>query len=362
MSSYTPCLKLKSNELDALKKLDKDLLEYVLPLFDIPRNLKDGDTTESVFKYATNAIKKLEKWWDKEKEIIIDSYDIPTILDDHGNNIYASLINTFILSGFATIPVVALNRDESHNDSVVLLNQTYGFQKIAIRLDLDDMSDLSLIKDDLSLLINTFPDSSYILILDVRLIKSQADLDAIVDTCTDFLDDLKADRETSIDKIVVTASAISTYIAKPNMEIEIPRYEAELFNKLQLQHEDISYGDYGIIGPDYSDQVIPEHLMPDVSTPKLIYTDNDQFHVFKGGSFKRHERGYEQFHDLAKKVTELNCFRGSPYSEGDKFIDLKSKTNNSPSSQGHWYQNLNIAHISFVLKDFLSIRVSISSI
>ena len=350
---YFACLKLKSNEIDAIKDLDLNLLENVTPLFDIPRNLKDTNNIDSAYKYITNGIKKLDKWWDKGKQLILDCYDLPTLLDQNNLNIYSDLLNTFLLSGYKVVPVLALNRDKSHNNSVINLAKTNFFETVALRLDHDDIDDFSLCKKEIESLINSLPLSKFIIILDIRLIKDNSELKKSMSACMDFLDDLSSHPTIKNYNTAITSSSIKSYIAKPNTTPQIPRYESNIYTHLISKHPELNYGDYGIIGPDYSDEVIPDYLMPDVSTPKLIYTEEKLFHIFKGGSFKRSDRHYNQFHDLALKVVNLNCYRNQSYSKGDAFIDQKSITDNQPSSQGHWYKHLNNAHMTYILCDFL---------
>lgn len=350
---YYPCLKLKINEIGALKNIEKSCLSNITPVFDIPRNIKDGDSEKSAMKYINNAIKKMDKWWNKSKPFAIDCYDLPTLKDQAGNNIYKRVLETLESNGYNLIPVVALNRDRSHNDAVQYLYQSKKYEKIILRLDLDDISDYSTCSSDIEDIFAAFSHSRFVIFLDIRFIKSEKQLTQIKALCEEFVSDFKSNHSDRSDEIVVSSSSIPAYVSKPNSQLEIHRHEKDLYYSLKEDIPDLIFSDYGIIGPDYTDALIPDHLMQEVSTPKLIYTSCDVYHVFKGGSFKRHERARNQFHDLADNVCKLDCFRGPEYSTGDKFIYSKSITNDNPSSQGHWYQHLNIAHMTYIIKSFL---------
>ena len=326
---YFPCLKLKANEIGAIQNIEPSLLCKITPFFDIPKNIKEGDSEESALKYVNNAIKKMDKWWNKKKPFAIDCYDIPTIKDQSGFNIYKNILQVLSDYDYNIIPVIALNRDASHNIAVKHIHASKKYEEIILRLDIDDISDYSSCRDDIEDLFSYFNQSKFTIFLDIRLIKTNEHLRQVQKICKEFIFDFNLDHNKRNDKIVISSSSIPAYIAKPKDRIKIERFEKDLYFHLKTEEPRIIFSDYGIIGPDYTDNLIPDYLMQEVSTPKLIYTCHDIFHVFKGGSFRRHERGYNQFHDLAAEVCNLDCYRKSGYRGRSKFCVSQSQVNMS---------------------------------
>jgi hypothetical protein len=345
---YIPFLKLKINELGALNKLEDELLENLIPFFDIAKPSKLN--WENVEKVINDCEVRLSKDWGEEKKFYIDSYDIPDSIRIRGMHVYQYLLNKFLKFNF--IPVVGINRNIDHNNSAFEFIKSNNIQKVAIRFNIDDFLDYKLIEEEFLNLLNLAEDNfRFDIIFDYRYLKNIDNLDFEINQLKKFLKELK--RKIDIDNVIVTGSSVSANISDhldTKQEQVIARLEWVVYNKIKNDIKDINliYGDYGIISPNYSDSDFDVRLIQNVASPKLFYTTLNEIHIFRGGAFKSHPRGRYQYFDLAKKLVNKNYFRGQYYSYGDSFIFDKSKNIGSPSSQGHWYQMLNNSHMTYI--------------
>ncbi|MFP6844345.1 MAG: hypothetical protein VB958_03920 [Thalassolituus sp.] len=352
--NYIPLLKLKQNEIQALRSLNKDSLEKITPFFDIPRNLEDNsiDIIEQKLKRGCSEILK---WWPREKKFYIDTFDLPTTFDSNGKNYYYNILNTMAAADLLPVPVIAFNRDPSHNKSALQFSIERNIKIIAVRLDRQDISDYFTFEQDINSTLPPDNDMVLDLILDLGVIQSDKDLRYSVDICREFIKDLDNAAVLKYRLLAISSSSIKKDFALPNREGTLPRYEYHIHN--QEYAVKITYSDYGIVTPEYADEAIAPQLISRVSTPKVIYTGDSFYLFYRGGSFETHPSGRSQFFEISQKIVSTTTYRGSSFSEGDKFIQQKSNRIGSPSSQGHWYKMLNNAHFEFIIENLRSFLV-----
>ena len=141
---------------------------------------------------------------------------------------------------------------------------------------------------------------------------------------------------------------------KTNSKIEVDRVELQLWLALKnAGHTQVTFGDYGIVSPDYSDAELQPWLLRQVSTPKAFYCFDDRLYATRGSSLETHPLGNGQFFGLADDIVAHRGFRGRPYSDGDKYIfDRSLASNNKPlkaGSQGSWTKAMTTAHLTFMI-------------
>ncbi|WP_061248890.1 beta family protein [Leptospira noguchii] len=342
---YCPFLKLKKNELLALKELEPGINSNIVPFFDLPFN--QNKSADSVLHTINTGIGHLDRHWKKDKQFYIDTYDIPDKIRIKNKHVYLVLLNK--LKEYEYIPVIGINRIQEHNDAILTVDASKKISKIAIRLTPDDFDDFDLIKLELSELKKQFSVKKFDLIFDCRVIINSKRANELVDRIRDFLSDSKNSGQ--YERTLVTGSSIFanfSEIIKPGEYVKITQHERNIFNSLIGANSNLIYSDYCIISPEYSDANISSKIIQKVSTPKLLYTENDSIHIFRGKSLTLDERGRKQYFDLAKKIAKSNYFRGKDYSVGDRFIFERSLELINPSDQGTWYRKLINCHITYM--------------
>ncbi|TGM10269.1 beta protein [Leptospira selangorensis] len=349
---YSPFLKLKLNEILAIRDLDEGVYKELMPVFDVPKpyNLNESEVMKSI----ETGKKHLIRYWNREKLFFLDSYDITDSIRINGMHVYKHVLNEF--GDFNFIPILGINRHPDHLSAVVEHLKKSSITSVAIRLTTDDFSDFSLIQSELSELIQKLGQIKLLLILDSRLINSEGAKKDIVRDILNFLP--KVLSQFSFEGIIISGSSINANVGEhsdTNSEVSIERFEWQIFEdvKSAIPSLKIIYGDYGIVSPNYSDADIELEFIQNVATPKVFYTDRNLIYLYRGGAFKTHRRGRKQYFDIAKRVVSQSFYRGSNYSSGDRFIFEKSLEQGSPSGQGNWYRMLNNSHISFICKELL---------
>ena len=103
MIKYTPFLKLKQNEIGALRELHGDVIEFIKPLFDLPRTSRKQSEKE-IAKRIEMAFKCMEKL-DKENklEFYLDNFDLDDDIKIKGIDQYHFILAKF--DRFSPIPV-----------------------------------------------------------------------------------------------------------------------------------------------------------------------------------------------------------------------------------------------------------------
>jgi len=353
---YIPFLKLKSNEVMALEDLKSDVLANITPLFDIPRtkDMNDSDFIERV----RIALKSLNAHWDNDKTFYIDVFDITPTLKPKGNNIYKYTLDNF--SQFKIIPVVGLDRDQTHLDSVIdFLKKKSKNGKVAIRLLPSDFSNYDAvaaeIDESLGDIINSVKNVD--LLLDARILTRDS-VNRIANDAGNFVS--KFTSKYKVRRIVLSGSSIPSSISDivgTNGGARLTRLEKQLWiafnSKCKLNN--VALGDYGLVSPEYSDIDLDPKMFPNIMSPKIIYTYNSDYYAVRGAAFKTHPQGYDQYFDLAQKVATKPFFRGSSFSAGDKYVYQRSLRRGTHGSPGSWIKVTVNAHLSFVGQEVAAI-------
>lgn len=358
MDQYHPFLKLKKNEILALKDLSKEVRSVIKPVFDVAR--PDEPSSKTIQSSINSGIADLLRHWDKGQQFYIDCRDLPTVSIEsvHMNHYLLGRLNQ---EGFNFIPIFGLNREESHNTSSAEFFRDYELDILAIRLEYDDIQDFELIEDEIIDIIDKCESATEAhLLIDMRFIPDKITFTERASAINEFISDLEESHIAFVNKLIVTGSTIAAnanHHTKPGEETVTERLEKLLYLEVKEDHPEVFYGDYGIVSPEYSDADISPDLFQNVMTPKVCYTGEDVYYIFRGKNFKVHPRKRKQYFDIAKRVVALDEYRGPKYSDGDGFIYEKSKEIDSPSSQGNWYRMLNNAHFTFIVNSILEDRL-----
>ena len=353
--SYIPFLKLKTNEIMAIKELDADLRKSLTPFFDFPYK---NNRTEQDFKNTADRIfRSISRHLGDIPCFYLDNYDVDSNLIVDGGNSYAYLLE--ICEDLPIVPVISIDRTSEHVEAVCDAKDSglLDADIIALRFIPEDFENYSVVDEDirekLSDAIEKFDDIH--LVFDCRICLNQ-DIDSFASNIINFIEQFS--NEYFIDKVVVAGSSIPASISEilsTHNEVELERCELELFERIYQEIDNNDYmavGDYTIVGPNYSDVDLPPHAIYNVITAKILYTFDDKHFVIRGGGIKTHARHYQQYNDLAAIIVAKPFFRGASYSFGDNYIDEKSRNEGSGVTQSTILKPTINSHITYMLRDY----------
>lgn len=354
MINYIPFLKLKSNEVAALKELEKPIKSKVVPFFDIAkkRNMNSDQLKIAIVKNS-NKVKTHLKDFD---EFYIDSYDIDDSLLINADHNYRFIISEFKETNF--IPVVGLDRTNYRN-SIVFDEKRAGkisSGTIALRLQADDFENFALSEFDIFDVIDQGKGlfDHWDVILDNRMCRG-INTAVRARSLAKFINDLTARME--FNRIIITGSSLTASIGEiiaTEDDLHHPRTEIEIYSlvKSALPDFNLTLGDYTVVSPLYSDIDIPLEAMRSVTTAKITYSYKDMHYISRGGSLKSHPRGDLQYNDIAKDIISMAFYRGIPYSFGDGFLNDKALFKGTKVTAGSILKPTINLHITYMAQDF----------
>lgn len=345
---YFSFLKGKRGELRALSKLID--YENIVPLIDIPTSpdeAKSGWLDKQLEK--TNGY--IKSYWPQEKLLFIDFYDLN--LDSrqkNGDHPLTSLIN-LLEQGYNLGLVTGLDRDEEYESISSDIVNKY-ILPLTVRLTFEDILVPRITLLALKTLLDQYQGlSSLNILIDLRIVKA-ADIVELRDNCLNFC--VKLSKELSIDEFILAGSSIPSSIGAlidTGSDGLISRSEYILWKSLREEFE-ITYGDYTVISPDYSD--ISLDFMPPI-TPKIVYTFEDNHYVVRANSVLHNSLGYKQYILIARKVMGHPSYRHLSSSKGEEYISnisasdpyssIKQKTGGAES----WITATVNQHIDYIL-------------
>ena len=357
MNNYIPFLKLKANEIGALKELPLHIKECnVLPFFDLAK--KEGMTPLSFQNMVKKSVTSLSKNLKEINEFFIDNFDIDDQIVLNNQNNYGFVIEEFSNTNF--IPVVGLDRAVGRNQLVFDHKKkgTIKSNAIAIRLLLEDFESFEITHSEIEDLINQGQAlfSEWILILDNRVCLD-IDVPKRVQLLVNFL--TKSVREFDFEFVIITGSSIPSSISEIlNVGSNITHYRVELdiYSGVttKLDSLNLYLGDYTVVSPLYSEVNLPPEMMQNVLTPKITYTYGRVHYIARGNAIKTHHRGNLQYNDIANDLITKLYYRGASYSFGDNYLYEKAHYKGSAVMPGSILKPTINTHITYMNKDFVS--------
>ncbi len=352
MIKYIPFLKFKQNEIQGVAQLDSAIRSQIAPLYDVPRS-QNIMTEAEVLKRIKLASADLKKSRESGSEywFFVDNFDIDESISLAGVPQYRYILN--FLKDYQTIPVLALDRNPDHNIAALDFIKTKP-GSIGVRLQEEDIESYGITKPRLALLWNEITaaqPASIILLIDLRIVSDADESRKKVDR---FLSRFQIDFH--VDGTSISGSVIPGNIANligTDAKKNVVRKEFILWRSLTTSpgYENILYGDYGVVSPEYSDLDLGPELMNGVSTPKVFYTHSDKFYISRGRRFKTH--GYGQYFDISDDIVGQAFYRGAAYSYGDRYIHdrslLSARRPPKGGSPSAWIKSLTAAHITFIV-------------
>ncbi|WP_031437910.1 beta family protein [Methylobacter tundripaludum] len=358
MNNYIPFLKLKVNEVGALKALTADIKKNgIVPFFDLAK--KEGMTTSSFQQMVKKAVTSLSRNLSGIDAFFLDNFDIDDHIVVNKQNNYGFVIEEFSKMNF--IPVVGLDRVAGRNQLVFDYKRQGNIKSnaIAIRLLVEDFESFELVRDEIGNLLDQGHElfSDWILILDNRVCMN-VDVTERVKLLVQFLEDSIGIFD--FDSVIITGSSIPSSIrdvlAVNKSNEQYARKELIIYHMAakNLDKFNLYLGDYTIVSPLYSDSNIPPEAMLNVTAPKIIYTHGWVHYINRGGAIKTHTRGSLQYNDIANDLITKPFYRGMPYSFGDAFLYEKANNISKGVTPSSILKPTINTHITYMIKDFVS--------
>jgi hypothetical protein len=354
MNNYIPFLKLKSNEIGALKELASDIKQDgIVPFFDLAK--KEDMTSLSFQEMVNKSVISLSKNIKEIDRFFLDNFDIDDRIIVNNQNNYGFVIEAFSELNF--IPVIGLDRAVGRNQLVFdhKKNGTIKSDAIAIRLVLEDFENFELVSEELEDLVNLGQElfNEWILILDNRVCLD-IDVSKRIQVLVDFLVD--SAEIFDFDRVIIAGSSLSPSIRdilEVGENITHDRIELNIYSGVtkELNQLNLYLGDYTIISPLYSDVNLPGNMMQNVMTAKIIYTHGRNHYIERGYGIKA--KGNSQYNEIARDLVTRNFYRGASYSFGDNFLHEKANYIGSNVTPSTILKPTINTHITYMIRDFV---------
>lgn len=357
MTKYVPFLKLKQNEIMALKEVDLISRDFFVPFFDYARReYKESEVNKKKSEGGFEAgVSRLLKSCAKNigflKEFYLDNFDLSDDLFVGGEFNYRYLLSKF--SSFPVIPVLGIDRVKLHLDSVHEL-KSLGILRskiVAFRITEEDFEDFNSVHIEIKNLAPIFALFEGLdLVLDCRVCRNSNSTE-LAQKVARFVSAFIEYYE--VRRVIVTGSSLPASIAEiaaVSREKIIDRVELNVYRRatsLLSQKCNLIYGDYATVSPNYSDPNVPQYALRNITAPKVIYTFDDHQFIKRGTALATHPLGNRQYESILAELVKKPFFRKNN-SWGDRYIVEKSEGQGSDAAPGTMVKPLCNSHITFI--------------
>jgi hypothetical protein len=335
--SYVPILKTKQGEFEALERLTKMDRGNVLPLVDVvrvPPDWKKDGSSKELGEHLKGKARRVGRVWG-DRLAFIDLYDIDLSLRvKSGKHPVTFMFEALREQGCRAVPTTGFERDADYNEAVasVVAQESRGF---CVRALEEDLLDAVVLGDEIQRLARTVGaslDQTH-LILDLRSIAGR-DVRRYLPFLRSVLAGLPAIQDLA--SVTLAASSMPQHLGaliKTGQAATIERVEWALWRALCAEGglpRLPSFGDYGVVHPDYLD-LDPRKI---TVAPNIRYTTRSGWLVLRGVSLRK--RGFEQYHELARRLVEHPEFLSAGDSWGDRYIVENAKRSERPGNLSKW--------------------------
>lgn len=295
---YTPILKYKQGESQAVKDLPDTVKQHLLPLFCIMELNEPGTLVNSLLRT-----------WGKEFPFFIDFHPTATGSRDKYIKKFFEISKK---EGMPAIPVIQTHYDKTYLNEIKkagnLIKNGY-----ALRITEPDPDELRKILDNVYKMMEV-NDKDLDVIIDLgHLPRSNAFIDAYSTIANNLLSVLNPSKFRYV--IVAGGSFPEALTGIPKNHIsELQRNEWIIWGKIHKKHRSVLFGDYGIDDPN-----IPTSDRFTI-VPTIRYTSGDNWFIVRGEYDSRQPYDYTQFHRLSKMLVKTKIYCGPTYSWGDNRI------------------------------------------
>ncbi len=335
---YCPVIKGKQNDLKAFALVPRDLADKSKPVYELPP-FRKGDKVEiGISKF----VKRMSKFAPSKACYI----DCP-VLDLNSTTSWGDEALAFTYGSLTSAkvvfePVYGFDRDPSFWPLVAKQAKQSG--GMLLRLDNDDLESPEDTVDQIRNLKRFGLDLSDMdVMIDCRSLVSKSQALQLATDIADFAD-LLANAGKPRKFIVSGSVAPKTVALVPKDSLgEIERHELTLWAALQTDvlPWPVTYSDYGVIHPDFSDQLPATHI-----NGKIRYSKGRALFIHRGHSLRLGSK-FQQYRDLAAELIASKHYMGSTFSYGDRYAHDCANSRAGTGNAGTWVlvdQNHHFVH------------------
>lgn len=308
---YTPMLRAKLGELQALKNLKPETREAILPLLHLmsPDQRRDGTQPATSDDYIKKVIKNIKSNWGILHAFFLDMKPARVTPEQEKLGFESASILKL-----QALPVVWLRNPAQTLSSY---KEAYGHaDMVCLRMDSEHVTDLNSTQQA-----EAFLNANEINPSDVVLMIDLGDVSAVPVTLWSMAADSFLKNwplSASFKRIILTAGGFPHPNQMQGRGVhEFERKDWSIWSDIIRRNSALSimYGDYAI---SYAD------LEPGISftgAPNIRYTTEDSYVIHKGSKVSDpplHMEG--QYRSLSRDVYNQDYYRGVAYSWGDQYI------------------------------------------
>lgn len=350
--NYTPILKMKQGEHNALLDLTTEQKRIVTPLIQVVHKfyrVQNADKTWT--RYETPTDKVLSQAVEKIKMLSNFPkvyFDPRPLFSENNDKTLTAITNCAGLFGSNVVPVLTVSDIENiryNTNSLSLIKQ----QGICLRVSKDEVNESFFQNiDELLTRVGIDRESTDIIF----------DYGVTDDTClSHFSDEIKNDKDFNKWRSVAFVSGAfreSLMGLDPGTHHH-KRSDFSLWKELRITLKDmrqINYGDYAIQSAKYSVPV--ENSTPSRS---VIYTKEDEWEIHKGQSDSaRNSEKSRQYFAHARQLTDEHSCYGEDCCKGDeRIIELSKNPNGRKGTFSTWVQVGVNHHMALTLRQLSSL-------
>jgi hypothetical protein len=346
--SYVPAIRWRQGEYQGIFRLTETQKNRITPWITIPDIEFDFEEWEpkcTIDEHISPFARRFKaKWGSRPAWISLCDSICDTPLAD-GSNVLTTIFNSVRENLGNAIPAIKLNSSSATMSAAkeVCQMDKRGF---GIILSLEDLmsSDITLLLTDVVTRLNVSIEAVDLIVdLGAPAYEPYSDFSEVL---FHYLNDVSPEKFRNF--IVVGTSIPESFKDIAKGRDEIVRHDWNFYKELHPLFFntgiDVVYGDYTIVHPKFS----PQDMRKLKPAGKLVYTGENSWIVYKGGSFRDNPG---QMHDHCQKLVSTSDFRGASFSYGDNFIVQCAQHAVGPSSQSNWKGVSINHHISQALDD-----------
>lgn len=336
---YMPILRAKQGEFSAYAKLNQEVKNRIIPIFETKEFLYS--TTEETNKSKASEItlkKHIKNYCLKDK-----------IGFDLKNNI--ELMKELIDLNFNIIPVIELERFEAFEMNFLKSEKVISNFIIRIKFPFLLEGELHKLKE----IFEEYSDVYHIyLLFDLGDIIEYEQRKTVVQQFKNLIIFIKENRVNL--KVIVSSSSLPKNLnsVEAGKIKRVDKLEFKLFKKIEEKFSDIFflYSDYGIskntdVDIDFSKTGLGNKILA-----KIRYTLNEHYLLLKGRNESENKVNHSKigYKELVKKLIESKEFMGADFSYGDKKIAALPSTKDRTGSHTTLIEYGTNHHIAVILK------------
>lgn len=349
---YSPILRNRQSEMQALKHLYASTRPHVMPLIDIAAPTLAMDIAKAL-KYVERNIARTPKVIEGFPAVFVDSSELdPAFRLSDGVHPLAAAAAAVIQSGVHPIAVTGLHRDAQHRAEALAIAKAQDLPGLCVRLDVTDVSTATLTHKRLRDLLESDsvePENVYVL-LDLQCLFGH-DKEAVSKQVVRFLKLLES---TTWAGILVGGYGFPDQLSSAcatNDQSYLRRIEQDVFR--DAAHVEMTtplwFADYTVLSPAVVE--LDWRLISKVMAPKALYALDHEWFVVRGGAFSSHPDGYDQYFAIADEIVALDEYCGADFSFGDAYISARHNRVGNAGSPASWITACVNHHITFTADD-----------